>query len=223
MRGSAGGAVGRFTRGSVVVFAVMVAAVARDARADEHEWYTLVGYRGGVSHYGSPVEGAGVATSYAGGIDFTSYYGVLGNLHVGGRIALSRSADVLFSGESIPAVGAGNLYLDHLSLSVGALVAYRLQRLGATFRNDSCLAPVLEFEVGVGIHNYRNIEQRPTGGDGGVSLPSVTQTVVQGGGSVLLEYRFLEHWVASVGVGGRVESGRMPWSLFVPIRVGRIW
>lgn len=218
MRRSAGRVIGT---GALALAAVL--GVGFDARADEHEWYTLIGYRGGVSHYRTPVEGAGSATRYVGGIDFTSYYGITGDLHVGGRIGLSRSGDVKFSGVSIPSVGAGNLYLDHLSVSIVAVVVFRLQRLGVTFRNDSCLAPVLDLELGLGIRNYRNIEQVPTGGDGKVSVPNVTETVAQGAGSVLLEYRFLEHWVASAGVGARLESGHTPWSLFVPIRIGRIW
>ena len=41
--------------------------------------------------------------------------------------------------------------------------------------------------------------------------------------SAILEYRFRNYWLASAGVGIQVEDGRMPWSVFVPFRLGRIW
>lgn len=52
---------------------------------------------------------------------------------------------------------------------------------------------------------------------------------VVGGGSVgsaalLLEYRFANRWVAAAGVGVQGEtSGRVAWSLSVPLRFGVIW
>jgi hypothetical protein len=63
------------------------------------------------------------------------------------------------------------------------------------------------------------------GGSGvGTGLPSQSETRFYATGSLLLECRFLDRWAASVGVGLQGEPGDLvPWTAFIPVRVGGTW
>ena len=203
----------------IVLLVALFAAGA--ARADYTEVYTVLGYRAGVSHYLLPAAGSGSVTGYAGALDVSAYYGLTNALHVGGRVQLSSSSDVHFSGTTVRlsdgSQSTGDVYDDHRALGVGALALYRVDT-GPT------LAPVIDFEGGFTTHEYRRIAHVPGGASYTVSLASVSETVLHGAGTLLLEYRLTNRWIAATGVGVQVELGGLtPWSVFVPFRVGCIW
>jgi hypothetical protein len=206
----------------LVAVALTGVAVPGGARADRRELYTLVGYQPGVSHLRSPAGSDAAATTiYAGAFDLTAYYALSNTFHVGGRLRFSRSSDARFEGVDVTAVDGtsskGDVFADHFGFGFGALALYRVD-------TGYSLAPVFEIEGGLTIHDYGNIVHVPTtGATYETPLRSVSETVVHGSATVLLEYRFRNYWVASGGVGVQVESGRVPWSAFVPFRLGRIW
>jgi hypothetical protein len=193
---------------------------AASARADKDEIYTLVGYEGGVTRYRVPATGLGSADSYAGALDLTAYYGLWNTLHIGGRIRGTSSSDVHFGGASVTVpdgrTSTGDVYSDHRALGLGALALYR-------FAAGFPLVPALELEGGFTVHQYRNVIHVPAGASFFVPLSNATQTVVHGSATLLLEYRFRNHWVVTSGAGVHIERGLSPWSVFVPLRVGRIW
>ncbi len=207
--------------GARVVVLFVALATTPVARGDYKEFYTVVGYEAGANHYSLPASGSGSVTSFAGAISLSTYYGLSNSLHIGGRVRVSASSDVHFSGATVSmpdgAGSTGDVYRDHRSVGLGALAVYRVD-MG--FR----LAPVFELEGGFTTHQYRNIAHVPAGASFTVSLSNVAETVLHGSGSVLLEYRFRNGWILATGIGGQVEpNGLTPWSLFVPFRVGRIW
>ena len=80
------------------------------------------------------------------------------------------------------------------------------------FDRGCSLAPVLEVGAGVSTHQYRDIAVFETGNSVGVGLRGQSETRFCAAGAVLLEYRFRDRWVASVGVGqggGRTSRRRM--------------
>jgi hypothetical protein len=195
--------------------------VARPARADLKELYTVVGYEPAVSHYDLPASGSGSATALSGTFDLSAYYGLTNTWHVGGRIRGSISSDVHLAGVQLNmpdgSVSSGDVYLDHRSVGIGALGLYRLD-------TGLHLAPVLEVEAGFTSHQYRRIAHVPTGVAYVIPLSDVSETVFHGAAAVLVEYRFRNRWIAAAGAGVQVEPGaRVPWSVDVPLRVGVIW
>ena len=206
---------------AVLGVAVLLAMVAPNrAKADRRELYTLVGYQPGVSHLRSPASSDAASTVYAGAFDLTAYHGLSNTFHVGGRLRFSRSADVRFEAIDLTSADGttsrGDVFADHFGFGFGALALYRVD-------TGYSLAPVFELEAGFTIHDYGNVVHVPTGAAYRTALPGVSETVVHGSGTLILEYRFRNYWVASAGVGVQVEDGRMPWSVFVPFRLGRIW
>jgi hypothetical protein len=195
-------------------------AAPGDARADRRELYTLVGYQPGVSHLRSPAGSDATATIYAGALDLTAYYGLSNTFHVGGRLRFSRSSDVRVDGVDLPAVAGtpsrGDVFADHFGFGFGALALYRVD-------TGYSLAPVFELEAGFTIHDYGNVVHVPSEAAYRTPLAGFSETVVHGSATAVLEYRFRNYWVASAGVGVQVEGGRVPWSVFVPFRLGRIW
>jgi hypothetical protein len=193
---------------------------AGSARADKDEVYMLVGYEGGVSRYRLPAAGEGSVNGYGGAVDATAYYGWSNALHVGGRIRGTSSSDVHFGGASVTVpdgrTSAGDVYVDHRALGLGALVLFR-------FSAGYSVVPALELEAGFAVHQYRNIIHVPAGASVSLPLSNVTQTVAHGSATLLLEYRFKNHWVVASGAGVQLEEGLAPWSVFVPVRMGRIW
>jgi hypothetical protein len=206
--------------GVVLGVLVLVGLVApSSARADRRELYVLLGYEAGVGHHQVPVAGDAAATQYADALDVTAYYGVSNSLHVGGRLRLSSSSNLRFSGVAVAkddgSTVTGDVFVDDRSLDVGGVVLWRVD-------TGYSLAPVLELGAGLAVHEYRNISHYPAGG-GIVALASTSEAVAYGSGTVLVEYRFRDRWLATTGVGVQVEGGRTPWSLLVPFRVGMIW
>jgi hypothetical protein len=193
---------------------------AGSAWADKDEVYTLVGYDGGVSRYRLPAAGEGSVNGYGGAVDVTAYYGWSNVVHVGGRIRGTSSSDVHFGGASVTVpdgrTSAGDVYVDHRALGLGALALFR-------FSAGYSVVPALELEAGFTVHQYRNIIHVPAGASVSVPLSDVTQTVAHGSATLLLEYRFKNQWAVSSGAGVQLEGGLAPWSVFVPVRVGRIW
>jgi hypothetical protein len=203
----------------VGVLALVGLGAPRAARADRRELYTLLGYEAGVGHHQVPIAGDAAATQYAGALELTAYYGVSNSLHVGGRLRLSSSADLRFSGVAMAkedgSTVSGDVFVDDRSMDIGGIVLWRVY-------TGYPLAPVFELGAGLAVHEYRNISQYPAGG-GAVALASTSEAVAYGSGTVLVEYRFRDRWLATTGVGVQVEGGRTPWSLLVPFRVGMIW
>jgi hypothetical protein len=188
------------------------------ARADRRELFTLIGYEAGVSHHQLPVAGDAGTTQYAGALDVTAYYGLTNTLHVGGRLRLNSSSAVRFSAVSVTTADGsvtGDVFLDERGVDVGGIVVWRVN-------TGYSVAPVLELGAGLAVHEYRNISHYPSGGSV-VPLGSRSEAVAYGSGTVLLQYRFRDRWLAAAGVGAQVEGGRTPWSLLVPLRVGMIW
>ncbi len=190
------------------------------ARADYQEVYTVLGYQAGASHYLLPGAGSSSVTSYAGVLDLSAYYGLTNRLHVGGRVRLTSSSDVHFSGATVRlpdgSQSTGDVYDDHLALGVGALALYRVD-------TGLHLAPIVELEGGFTTHEYRRIVHVPGGAGYTVPLASVSETVLHGGGAMLLEYRFRTRWIVATGVGVEFEQGLTPWTVVVPFRVGCTW
>jgi len=203
---------------------MLVAAIATTgiARADWRELYTVLGYEAGANHYLLPAAGSGSTTSYAGAVDASVYYGLTNSVHLGGRIRLAANVDARFRNVLVAfpdgTQSTGDVYGDHLGLGLGGLVLYRLD-------TGRPIAPVFEAEVGFTIHDYHNIIQIPSGTQYSVSLGNVSEFVVHASGAVLVEYRLKTRWTFSTGVGVQLEpsGGLLPWSVFVPFRVGRIW
>jgi hypothetical protein len=193
---------------------------AGSARADKDEVYTLVGFDGGINRYRLPAAGEGSVNGYGGAVDVTAYYGWSNALHVGGRIRGTSSSDIHFGGASVPLpdgrTSAGDVYVDHRALGLGALALFR-------FSAGYSVVPALELEAGFTVHQYRNMIHVPAGASASLPLSDVTQTVAHGSATLLLEYRFKNQWVVSSGAGVQLEGGLAPWSVFVPVRVGRIW
>ena len=195
--------------------------VAPVARADRREVYALVGYEAGASHYTVPAVGTGGATAYTGALDLTVFYGLTNFFHLGGRLFLSRSSDIDFRRASVllpdGSQSTGDVYANHSALGLGVLALYRLD----TGRH---LAPVLELEGGFTLHEYNDVAQVPAGASYFVPLPNTWEAALHGSGTVLVEYRFASKWVALAGLGVRLEaSGENPWSVFIPVRIGRVW
>lgn len=202
------------------VLSLLGVLAAMPVKADRRDLYTLVGYEAGVSHWGLPASGQGSATGYTGAIDLTAYYGFTNKLHLGARVRLTSTSDILFEKRTITASDGtqlgGDVFVDHRAVSVGGLALWRFE--------TGALAPLLELGAGVTVHEYRNVAVVPVGSSAGMALPSRPETEFYATGTVLLEYRFWERWVASVGVGVQVEPrGLAPWTVFVPFRVGRVW
>jgi hypothetical protein len=204
---------------SIVLLAVLFASGA--ARADRKEVYTVLGYQAGASHYLLPATGSGSVTSYAGALDASAYYGLTNALHVGGRVRVTSSSDVHFSGTTVilsdGSQSTGDVYDDHRALGVGALALYRVD-------TGSALAPVIELEGGFTIHEYRRIAHVPGGAAYAIPLASVSELVLHGAGALLFEYRLGKRWMFATGVGVHVEAGGLtPWSVIAPFRIGFIW
>src|SRR5690349_18105610 len=210
-------AAGGLTRAIILLVGVFSAA---SARADKDEVYTLIGYEGGVTRYRVPAAGDGSVDSYAGALDVTAYYGWSNALHIGARIRASSSSDVVFGGASVTVpdgrTSTGNVYSDHRALALGAAALYR-------FAAGYPVVPALELEGGFTVHQYRNIIHVPAGASFFVPLSNMSQAVLHGSATLLLEYRFKNRWVVASGAGVQLEGGLAPWSVFVPVRVGRIW
>ncbi len=74
------------------------------------------------------------------------------------------------------------------------------------------------------MHEYGNIAHMPAGAAYSIQLADLSETVLHGGATVLLEYRFRNRWIVAAGVGVQLEpSGLTPWSVVVPFRLGWIW
>lgn len=208
-------------RQSGVLAMVLGLLAAAPARADKRELYTLIGYEAGVGRFNLPAVAGAATTRYAGALDLTGYYGVTNDLHLGGRLRLTASSDLRFTGRTV-AQGdgtqvTGDVFMDHRALSIGGLVLYR-------FDTGASLAPALEVGAGISVHQYRNVAIFAVGSAVGTALPSDSETRFYATGTLLLEYRFLDRWVASVGAGVQAEPGAMvPWTVILPVRVGRIW
>jgi len=206
----------------VRVLAVAVAAaVAAPARADRKEIYAVLGLDAGVNRYKLPANGSGGTTAFAGALDVSAYYGLTNSFHVGGRLRLSSSSNVHFSGATVTmpdgSHSVGDVFDDHQSFGLGALGVYRVD-------TGVAVAPAFELEAGFDTHRYRRVEHVPAGVAYKIELSSTSQTALYGAGAVLLEYRFANRWVAMTGISVRAESGDLqPWSLSVPLRVGAIW
>lgn len=192
------------------------------ARADYTDLYTVVGYEAGLGHYVLPADGSGSVTTYTGGITASVFYGFSNTFHLGGQLRLTSKTDARFGGVTLtlpPGVDStGDVYSDHFGVSLGALLHYR-------FDTGQLVVPVLEIEGGITVHDYHDIIQVPGGATYSISLASLSEVVVQGSATVLFEYRFKNAWVASTGLGVMLEpsGGLMPWSVSIPIRLGRIW
>jgi hypothetical protein len=195
--------------------------VASSARADRGETYVVLGYEPGVSSYKLGTTGAGSATRPA-SVAFSAavFRGFTNTWHVGGRLHFANVTDVHVGNAIVQMQGGsraqGDVYEDHRAFGAGGLLLYR-------FDTHAPLAPVLELEGGFASHQYSRITFIPSGATNSYPQPSRSQTSVYGSASLYVEYRFATRWVASAGVTAQVESGDMPWSIRVPIRVGVIW
>jgi len=196
--------------------------IAGNARADRSELYTVIGYEAGTNRYLMPAAGSGSTTSYASAVDASAYYGLSNSLHVGGRVRLASNVDAHFSGVTVTlpdgSQSTGDVYSNHFGLGIGGLVLYRMD-------TGRAVAPVFEVEGGLTIHKYHDIILIPSGTQYSIPLGNVSEFVLHGSGAVLVEYRFRNLWTLSTGVGVEVEpsGGLLPWSVFVPFRLGRIW
>ena len=204
---------------ALIAFGMLVGAGA--ARADRGETYTLLGYEPGVSNYKLGTTGAGSATRPAAlAFSATAYRGLSNTWHIGGRLRLVSSTDVHVGNAIVEMQGGskaqGDVYQDHGAFSAGGLLLYR-------FDTHAPFAPVLELEGGFSSHQYSRIAFIPTGATNSYPQASRSRTGVYGSASLCVEYRFATRWLASAGVTGQVETGDMPWSIRVPIRVGVIW
>jgi hypothetical protein len=200
---------------------VLTLLAAGRARADHKEIYTVLGFDAGVNRYNLPANGSGSTTAYAGALDLSVYYGLTNALHVGGRLRVSSTSNIHFSGVTLtmPDGGqsVGDVYADHRSIGLGALALYRVD-------TGRALAPLVEVEAGFTAHEYRRIEHVPAGVAYKIELPNASQTALHGSLAALLEYRFANRWVAMAGLTAQAESGNLqPWSLSVPLRLGMIW
>lgn len=181
----------------------------------------LLGYEPGVSHYKLGTTGTGSATRPAGlALSATVLRGLTNTWHAGGRLHFANSTDVHVGNAIVKMqegpTQQGDVYEDHRALGAGALLLYR-------FDTHAPVAPVLEVEGGVASHQYSRVIFIPTGATKKYDQPSRSRTSAFGSASLLLEYRFATRWLASAGVTGQVETGDLPWSIRVPVRVGMIW
>lgn len=213
---------GKLASSLTSVVAAVAAFAAGPARADRQELYTIVSYDPGVSRYRLPVDGSGPdVTRFANSLALTVYYGISNRLHLGSRLRASRASDVRFSGTSVRmndgSQSQGEVFLDHWSLGVGALVVYRID-------TRSAFAPLLELEGGVTTHRYGRIAHIPAGVTYTVPQADVSSSTAYGAVAVLLEYRFANRWVAAGGVSTQLEAGGFaPWTVSLPLRIGYIW
>ena len=204
-----------------VVLGLILVFYARSARADRRELYTVLGYDPGVSHYKLSNGDTGSATTYSGTLTASVYYGLTNTWHVGGRLRLSSVPNIHIANAVVTmpdgSLSAGDIYEDHRSLGLGALVLYRVD-------TKAPLAPLLELEAGFMAHEFQRIDFIPSGAAHTYPQPNESNTTLYGSAALLLEYRFANRWVAAVGVAVQGEhDGNVPWSVSVPIRVGTIW
>jgi len=204
-----------------IVVGLLLALLAAPARADRREVYMVLGYDQGVSHYELSGGNTGSATTYTGTLTASVYYGLTNTWHVGGRLRLSSVSNIHIGNAVVTmpdgSQSEGDVYEDHGSLGLGALVLYRVD-------TKTSVAPLLEFEAGFMAHRFQRIDFIPSGATHTYPQPNLSNTAFYGSAAVLLEYRFANRWVASIGVAAQGEHGSyVPWSLSVPIRVGVIW
>jgi hypothetical protein len=200
---------------------LLVLLSAGAARADRRELYTVLGYEPGMYQYQIPSNGTGSATQASQTVSASVYYGLTNTWHVGGRVRLSAASNVHIGGAVVTmpdgSRSQGDLYQDHRSFGLGALVLYRLD-------TKASLAPVLELEGGFTAHEFSRIEFIPSGATHSYPQSNSSSTALHGSAALLVEYRFANRWVASVGIAAQGErGGSIPWGLTVPIRIGTIW
>ena len=133
---------------------VLALLCAESARADRRELYTVLGYDPGVSHYELSGGNTGSATTYTGTLTASVYYGLTNTWHIGGRLRLSSVSNIHIGNAvvSMPdgSLSEGDVYEDHRSLGLGALVVYRVD-------TKTSLAPLLELEAGFAAHEFQRI------------------------------------------------------------------
>lgn len=204
-----------------LLLSATVLFTAGNALADRREWYTVLGYEPGLSRYETPSGGSGSATKFASAVSLGAYYGLTDTLHVGARIRATTNANIDIGKAVVPLPDgsrpSGDLYLDHQSLGLGALLLYR-------FDTKHSLAPLVELEGGVTAHRFQRIAFFPAGAAHSYPQGSVSKSALYGSAALLLEYRFLNRWVAAAGVSVHGEGGGlMPFGIYVPLRFGIIW
>jgi hypothetical protein len=110
----------------------------------------------------------------------------------------------------------GDIYEDHLGLGLDGVILYRVE-------THYPLAPLIELEGGFTSHQFRRVAFIPKGSTYSYSQSSASSVALHGAAALLLEYRFSTRWVAAAGFSAERETGDVPWSYSVPLRVGFIW
>jgi hypothetical protein len=206
----------------VVATCLVVAVPATVARADRTEFYSVLGYEPGVTHFGLGSTGSGAVTRLTSlGVTGAVYYGLTNSWHVGARLRYSAASDVHVSNAMVAMPGGstagGDVYQDYRSLGLGGMVLYRLD----THRS---VAPLLELEAGVERQQFRRVALVPDGDTHFYPQPERASTVLYGSAALLIEYRFATRWVVAAGILGQREfSGDTPWAVRIPLRVAAIW
>ena len=204
-----------------IFLAAISVLFAVPAFADRRELYTLIGLGPSVVTSNSPLGNGPSGSGAAIAGEVTAYYGITNTLHVGALLRAGGTKDFIFPSASTTldngSMVTGNLWADTFAVGASGLVAYRVDT-GYPF------APFARLELGFTHISQSRLQVIPLSNSFGVSEPSRNELVLGVRGLIGLEYRFLERFVASVGIGYRKHfSSLAQWQLEFPVSVGLVW
>jgi hypothetical protein len=208
--------VGRRARAALVL---LVSTFASPALGDRGETYVVLGFSPGMTRYKLGRTGSGETTNASSTFNVTAYYGLSNTWHVGGRLRTNRTTNLHVANATTDLnriQTVGDVYEDHLGLGLDGVILYRVD-------THYPLAPLIELAGGVTSHQFSRIAFIPARSTYSYSRPSIHNVALHGGATVLLEYRFATRWVAAAGVSAEAESGDVPSSFTVPLRLGAVW
>lgn len=206
---------------TVLPLAALVLLLAVPARADQRELYTSLELSPSILLLDDTLDGRSHASQVAAGGGILVYYGLTNTVHVGLAARALWTPNVQFPGKQYALTDgsspSGSLFEDVLGFG-GALVgAYR-------FDTGLPIAPVFRLELGGTYLRYNHLQFIADNTQVSFSFPALSELVFGAKAVLAVEYRFGNHFVASLGVGARKNFNSLnTWQFELPITVGWIW
>lgn len=195
--------------------------IASRASADRRELTAALEMAPALVRIDDPLTGASSSTALGGSASVTLFYGLSHEIHLGGTLGFRTAPDVAFRDQTITLPDGsrprGDLYENAHAVTAGVLLHLRWDT-GEDF------APFGRLEIGGGYFSYTNLAHYPSGAQLSIPLPTLQEFALTGRGSVGLEYRFWNRFVAAAALAFRYDFNSLSvWQLELPLSFGVTW
>lgn len=202
------------------VLALLCLLASSSARADRRDLYLVLEGAPALLQADDAVDGATGATRLGVNGQVGAYYGLTNRLHVGAVFRGVHGGGFAYEDKTLSVSGTravGTFRQSLTGFGAAALLLFR-PNLGSDF------APVARLELGGTQVHHTGLVFEPAGLSQRYEFDSLTELVWGARVVLAAEYRFLDSFVASVGLGFRQNFNALAQRQFeLPILVGYVW